>query len=174
MKCLISEVWFSNWLGSYCYLCCAFWSCVFVERNKSYSIEREGNYKLEGSSNFVILFLWNYSRYGWRFARSRRRLHFGSTLSRNGNSSSGTKQTLTRWHRRLVSIFHICKLVLNFLKFWSVFSLLQVASATSTFSMLFSSSMSVVQYYYLDRFPVPYGKYFASYLFLIWHQQLRN
>lgn len=40
---------------------------------------------------------------------------------------------------------------------------MQVASATSTFSMLFSSSMSVVQYYYLDRFPVPYGKYFASY-----------
>lgn len=35
--------------------------------------------------------------------------------------------------------------------------LLQVASATSTFSMVFSSSMSVVQYYLLDRFPVPYG-----------------
>ncbi|KAK2372865.1 hypothetical protein P8452_46084 [Trifolium repens] len=37
----------------------------------------------------------------------------------------------------------------------------QVASATSTFSMLFSSSMSVVQYYYLDRFPVPYASYFV-------------
>jgi len=34
----------------------------------------------------------------------------------------------------------------------------QVASATSTFAMVFSSSMSVVQYYHLDRFPVPYGK----------------
>ncbi|KAH9609025.1 hypothetical protein KSS87_004033 [Heliosperma pusillum] len=33
----------------------------------------------------------------------------------------------------------------------------QVASATSTFSMAFSSSMSVVQYYILKRFPVPYG-----------------
>ncbi|KAH9711474.1 Sulfite exporter TauE/SafE family protein 3 [Citrus sinensis] len=33
----------------------------------------------------------------------------------------------------------------------------QVASATSTFAMTFSSSMSVVQYYLLDRFPVPYG-----------------
>ncbi|KAJ1415307.1 Transmembrane protein [Sesbania bispinosa] len=32
----------------------------------------------------------------------------------------------------------------------------QVASATSTFSMLFSSSMSVVQYYLLDRFPTSY------------------
>ncbi|KAF5958150.1 hypothetical protein HYC85_005375 [Camellia sinensis] len=33
----------------------------------------------------------------------------------------------------------------------------QVASATSTFAMVFSSSMSVVQYYLLKRFPVPYA-----------------
>nr|AFK35007.1 unknown [Medicago truncatula] len=39
----------------------------------------------------------------------------------------------------------------------------QVASATSTFAMVFSSSMSVVQYYHLDRFPIPY----ASYLVLV-------
>ncbi|KAK1287687.1 hypothetical protein QJS10_CPB19g00520 [Acorus calamus] len=39
----------------------------------------------------------------------------------------------------------------------------QVASATSTFVMVFSSSMSVVQYYLLDRFPVPY----AAFLMLI-------
>ncbi|XP_059293227.1 sulfite exporter TauE/SafE family protein 3-like [Lycium ferocissimum] len=38
----------------------------------------------------------------------------------------------------------------------------QVASATSTFSMTFSSSMSVVQYYLLKRFPVPYATYFVS------------
>ncbi|XP_054825363.1 sulfite exporter TauE/SafE family protein 3-like [Prosopis cineraria] len=37
----------------------------------------------------------------------------------------------------------------------------QVASATSTFAMAFSSSMSVVQYYILDRFPVPYASYFV-------------
>ncbi|KAK4789963.1 hypothetical protein SAY86_017267 [Trapa natans] len=37
----------------------------------------------------------------------------------------------------------------------------QVASATSTFSMLFSSSMSVVQYYLLKRFPVPFASYFV-------------
>jgi hypothetical protein len=42
---------------------------------------------------------------------------------------------------------------------------MQVASATSTFAMLFSSSMSVVQYYLLNRFPVPYGKlYIAPYM----------
>ncbi|CAA2992347.1 sulfite exporter family 3-like [Olea europaea subsp. europaea] len=33
----------------------------------------------------------------------------------------------------------------------------QVASATSTFSMMFSSSMSVVEYYLIKRFPVPYA-----------------
>ncbi|CAN0861920.1 Sulfite exporter TauE/SafE family protein 3 [Linum grandiflorum] len=38
----------------------------------------------------------------------------------------------------------------------------QVASATSTFAMVFSSSMSVVQYYILRRFPVPYAAYFAA------------
>ncbi|OVA18691.1 Transmembrane protein TauE like [Macleaya cordata] len=37
----------------------------------------------------------------------------------------------------------------------------QVASATSTFAMTFSSSMSVVQYYILNRFPVPYASYFV-------------
>ncbi|KAB2002195.1 hypothetical protein ES319_D11G049300v1 [Gossypium barbadense] len=37
----------------------------------------------------------------------------------------------------------------------------QVASATSTFSMAFSSSMSVVQYYLLNRFPIPYAAYFV-------------
>ncbi|RRT71814.1 hypothetical protein BHE74_00029872 [Ensete ventricosum] len=38
-------------------------------------------------------------------------------------------------------------------------SLLQVSSATATFAMTFSSSMSVVEYYLLNRFPVPYGRY---------------
>ncbi|KAJ9147091.1 hypothetical protein P3X46_029293 [Hevea brasiliensis] len=37
----------------------------------------------------------------------------------------------------------------------------QVASATSTFAMVFSSSMSVVQYYLLNRFPVNYASYFT-------------
>ncbi|XP_077219685.1 sulfite exporter TauE/SafE family protein 3-like [Tasmannia lanceolata] len=36
----------------------------------------------------------------------------------------------------------------------------QVSSATSTFAMTFSSSMSVVEYYLLKRFPVPYALYF--------------
>lgn len=35
---------------------------------------------------------------------------------------------------------------------------MQVSSATATFAMTFSSSMSVVEYYLLKRFPVPYGK----------------
>ncbi|XP_047335599.1 sulfite exporter TauE/SafE family protein 3-like [Impatiens glandulifera] len=38
----------------------------------------------------------------------------------------------------------------------------QVASATSTFAMVFSSSMSVVQYYVLKRFPVPYASYLVA------------
>ncbi|PON76505.1 Transmembrane protein TauE-like [Parasponia andersonii] len=38
----------------------------------------------------------------------------------------------------------------------------QVASATATFGMTFSSSMSVVEYYLLNRFPVPYALYFIG------------
>ncbi|KAE8675832.1 putative Membrane protein-like [Hibiscus syriacus] len=37
----------------------------------------------------------------------------------------------------------------------------QVSSATATFAMTFSSSMSVVEYYLLKRFPVPYALYFT-------------
>ncbi|KAI3691173.1 hypothetical protein L2E82_49392 [Cichorium intybus] len=36
----------------------------------------------------------------------------------------------------------------------------QVSSATTTFVMMFSSSMCVVEYYILKRFPVPYAFYF--------------
>ncbi|WOG81391.1 hypothetical protein DCAR_0100538 [Daucus carota subsp. sativus] len=35
----------------------------------------------------------------------------------------------------------------------------QVSSATATFAMMFSSSMSVVEYYLIKRFPVPYALY---------------
>ncbi|CAI9757601.1 unnamed protein product [Fraxinus pennsylvanica] len=38
----------------------------------------------------------------------------------------------------------------------------QVSSATATFAMVFSSSMSVVQYYLLKRFPVSYALYFVA------------
>ncbi|OAY64279.1 hypothetical protein ACMD2_13705 [Ananas comosus] len=38
----------------------------------------------------------------------------------------------------------------------------QVSSATATFAMTFSSSMSVVEYYLLKRFPVPYAIYLIA------------
>ncbi|KAM1507512.1 hypothetical protein TB2_016580 [Malus domestica] len=38
----------------------------------------------------------------------------------------------------------------------------QVSSATATFAMTFSSSMSVVEYYLLKRFPVPYAVYLTA------------
>ncbi|XP_050384512.1 sulfite exporter TauE/SafE family protein 3-like [Argentina anserina] len=38
----------------------------------------------------------------------------------------------------------------------------QVSSATAMFIMTFSSSMSVVEYYLLKRFPIPYALYFAG------------
>ncbi|KAL6846294.1 hypothetical protein ACP4OV_023742 [Aristida adscensionis] len=42
----------------------------------------------------------------------------------------------------------------------------QVSSATATFAMMFSSSMSVVEYYLLNRFPVPYAVYFIVVAFI--------
>ncbi|RVX17541.1 Sulfite exporter TauE/SafE family protein 3 [Vitis vinifera] len=50
----------------------------------------------------------------------------------------------------------------TYLPIQSVFNsitLEQVSSATATFAMTFSSSMSVVEYYLLKRFPVPYAVY---------------
>ncbi|KAG4380767.1 hypothetical protein AAZX31_15G015300 [Glycine max] len=38
----------------------------------------------------------------------------------------------------------------------------QVSSATATFAMTFSASMSVVEYYLLKRFPIPYTLYFVA------------
>ncbi|XP_057505175.1 sulfite exporter TauE/SafE family protein 3-like isoform X1 [Actinidia eriantha] len=38
----------------------------------------------------------------------------------------------------------------------------QVSSATATFAMTFSSSMSVIEYYLLKRFPVHYALYFVA------------
>ncbi|KAF2307511.1 hypothetical protein GH714_029318 [Hevea brasiliensis] len=38
----------------------------------------------------------------------------------------------------------------------------QVASATATFVMLFSSSLSVVEFYLLKRFPIPYALYLMA------------
>ncbi|KAM7255678.1 hypothetical protein ACFE04_008576 [Oxalis oulophora] len=38
----------------------------------------------------------------------------------------------------------------------------QVSSATATFAMTFSASMSVVEYYLLKRFPVPYAAYLVA------------
>ncbi|KAI3835947.1 hypothetical protein MKW92_036616 [Papaver armeniacum] len=38
----------------------------------------------------------------------------------------------------------------------------QVASATASFAMMFSSSMSVMEFYLLKRFPIPYAAYFLA------------
>ncbi|KAA8518647.1 hypothetical protein F0562_016121 [Nyssa sinensis] len=38
----------------------------------------------------------------------------------------------------------------------------QVASATATFVMMFSSSLSVVEFYLLNRFPIPYALYLIA------------
>ncbi|KAF7044067.1 hypothetical protein CFC21_053343 [Triticum aestivum] len=50
----------------------------------------------------------------------------------------------------------------------------QVASATATFVMMFSSSLSVVEFYFLGRFPIPYALYliFISILAGFWGQCL--
>lgn len=50
----------------------------------------------------------------------------------------------------------------------------QVASATATFVMMFSSSLSVVEFYLLKRFPIPYALYltFVSILAGFWGQFL--
>lgn len=55
---------------------------------------------------------------------------------------------------------NVCILRLLYCSIWKL--CVQVSSATATFAMMFSSSMSVVEYYLLKRFPVPYGKCYLS------------
>lgn len=38
----------------------------------------------------------------------------------------------------------------------------QVASATATFVMMFSSSLSVIEFYFLGRFPIPYALFLVA------------
>lgn len=57
---------------------------------------------------------------------------------------------------------HLCSKLLYFLMLKELFLLMQVSSATATFAMMFSSSMSVVEYYLLKRFPVPYGEHLTA------------
>lgn len=47
-----------------------------------------------------------------------------------------------------------------------MYTVYQVSSATATFAMMFSSSMSVVEFYILHRFPVPYAAYFIAVAFM--------
>ncbi|XP_044978608.1 sulfite exporter TauE/SafE family protein 3-like isoform X1 [Hordeum vulgare subsp. vulgare] len=42
----------------------------------------------------------------------------------------------------------------------------QVSSATATFAMMFSSSIAVVEYYLLNRFPIPYALVFTCVAFI--------
>ncbi|KAM3355216.1 hypothetical protein ACQJBY_025791 [Aegilops geniculata] len=42
----------------------------------------------------------------------------------------------------------------------------QVSSATATFAMMFSSSIAVIEYYLLNRFPIPYALFFTCVAFI--------
>ncbi|OMO81951.1 hypothetical protein CCACVL1_12122 [Corchorus capsularis] len=73
-----------------------------------------------------------------------------------------------RWKRLLVLatvwvLFTFIQVIKNDLVacstwYWVLFCL-QVASATATFVMMFSSSLSVIEFYLLKRFPIPYALY---------------
>ncbi|EMS67477.1 hypothetical protein TRIUR3_25438 [Triticum urartu] len=41
-----------------------------------------------------------------------------------------------------------------------------VSSATATFAMMFSSSIAVIEYYLLNRFPIPYALFFTCVAFI--------
>jgi uncharacterized membrane protein YfcA len=65
--------------------------------------------------------------------------------------------------------------VLSFISLFVGLSFIcQVASATATFVMMFSSSLSVVEFYFLNRFPIPFAVYLIciSILAGFWGQSL--
>lgn len=61
---------------------------------------------------------------------------------------------------RIRIYYFLCHSPLKHLRYYKGMNncwLSQVASATATFVMMFSSSLSVVEFYLLKRFPIPYG-----------------
>lgn len=93
-------------------------------------------------------------------------------------SSKGTEQTTLKFHQLCIySFFGVTAgLVGGLLGLGGGFIMgplflelgipPQVSSATATFAMMFSASMSVVEYYLLNRFPVPYAVYFVAVAFV--------
>ncbi|XP_066390132.1 sulfite exporter TauE/SafE family protein 3-like [Miscanthus floridulus] len=103
---------------------------------------------------------------------------FGLMSGKRVLSSKGSEQTTMKFHQVVVyGLFGIAAgLVGGLLGLGGGFIMgplflelgipPQVSSATATFAMMFSSSMSVVEYYLLNRFPVPYAVYFTFVAFV--------
>ncbi|CAD6225234.1 unnamed protein product [Miscanthus lutarioriparius] len=103
---------------------------------------------------------------------------FGLMSGKRVLSSKGSEQTTMKFHQVVVyGLFGIAAgLVGGLLGLGGGFIMgplflelgipPQVSSATATFAMMFSSSMSVVEYYLLNRFPVPYAVYFTVVAFV--------
>jgi len=75
---------------------------MLVQGDQSDSIQREGNHKLEVTSDSTVLFVWNNCWNGGWTAWSRRRLHLGTSFSRIRNSSSG--KVLNCFHASTISL----------------------------------------------------------------------
>lgn len=122
--------------------------CESIQREDSDSIERRSTNTMATTPVNYVFCLWHMCWYGWWLAWSWWRFHFGTTFPGVRNPSSGTTFHPSTvdwdlWRTLWVAI---------------LFSM-QVSSATATFAMTFSASMSVVEYYLLKRFPIPYSKY---------------
>ncbi|WVZ64671.1 hypothetical protein U9M48_014161 [Paspalum notatum var. saurae] len=103
---------------------------------------------------------------------------FGLMSGKRVLSSKGSEQTTMKFHQVVIyGVFGIAAgLVGGLLGLGGGFIMgplflelgipPQVSSATATFAMMFSSSMSVVEYYLLNRFPVPYAAYFIIVAFV--------
>ncbi|WMV57624.1 hypothetical protein MTR67_051009, partial [Solanum verrucosum] len=109
---------------------------------------------LESASVDSLLLLWLFGWYSWWSARSSWRIHFGSIVSTARGFASGASCF------RKISFFDFQVATIDTLQ-------MQVSSTTANFMMIFSSSMSVIQYYLLGHFPVPYGKDRSSLVFIV-------
>lgn len=95
-----------HFVGTYCCLCHTLWSHMLIQWKKGDCIQGKRDYKLEDTSDFILLFLWDSSWHGRWITWARRRVYLGTSFSWTGNSTSGMHLLFSIGHQKTLKTIH--------------------------------------------------------------------